>query len=266
MDFILCIIDYTQIQTDMKKLFIVVMACYALTARSQVDESRNFLYLYSDSVIYANKIRLRPDFLDSWQLRADSRRVPTQQVKFFNNEEGFFANTRKLDYGNYGSFSERIIQGRINLYQQIVYDPLVYDRYSRFRHRRATAADISLFYNKSFNDLKKVNYRNLKTDMADQAESMALLNMYRKRTNTGNLLYGAAGAAVIASLVIFVTEGSRMTKDTGFGGYQTPELRRSNFTGSFLMLGLGLGFAAGGFYLNRSGSRYLERAVEAYNR
>lgn len=249
----------------MKKLFIIALASYALSARAQVDESRNFIYLNSDSVVYASKIRLRPDFLDSWQLRADSRRFNTDRVKFYNNEDGFFANTRKLDYGSYGSFSERIVQGRINLYQQIIYDPLVYDRYSRFRHGRATAADVSLYYNKGYQDLKKVNYRNLKVDMADNAESIALLNVYRKKTNTGTLLYATAGASIIAGLITFVTRGHEITSEPGFGGHNFPTYKGPNFASSFLLLGAGLGFAAGGFYVNRSGSRYLERAVSTYN-
>lgn len=249
----------------MKKLFIIALASYALSARSQVDESRNFIYLNSDSVIYANKIRLRPDFLNSWQLRADSRRFNTDRVKFYNNEDGFFANTRKLNYGSYGSFSERIIQGRINLYQQINYDPLIYDRYSRFRHGRATGADVSLYYNKGYQDLKNVNYRNLKDDMADNAESIALLNVYRKKTNTGTLLYSAAGASVLTGLITFVTRGHDVTSEPGFGGHNFPTYKGPNLTSSFLLLGVGLGFAAGGFYVNRSGSRYLERAVNSYN-
>lgn len=103
----------------------IVMACYALNARSQTDESRNFIYLNSDSVIHADRIRLRPDFGGSLVLRADSRRVPLEQVKFFNNEDGFFANTRKTDLFAGNSFSERIVKGKINLYQEVAYDPVL---------------------------------------------------------------------------------------------------------------------------------------------
>jgi len=106
----------------MKKLLILVMACYGLSARSQENGSRNFLYLNSDSIVYAQKIRLRPDFSGSWSIRADSRKVLTSQIKFFNNEDGFFANTRELNFLGQSSFAERIVEGKINLYQEVVYD------------------------------------------------------------------------------------------------------------------------------------------------
>ncbi|MET4080950.1 hypothetical protein ABIB40_000895 [Pedobacter sp. UYP30] len=40
----------------MKKLLILVMACYDLNARSQMNESKDFLYLYSDSTVYEKKL------------------------------------------------------------------------------------------------------------------------------------------------------------------------------------------------------------------
>ena len=121
----------------MKKLLLMVMACYALTARSQVNESENFIRLYSDSTIHAQKIRLRPDFLGSWTLRADSKKVPLESVKFFNNEDGFYANIRKLNFFGEVAFAERIVDGKINLYQQVIYEPIPFDMdYYRFRDRR----------------------------------------------------------------------------------------------------------------------------------
>lgn len=74
----------------MNKLMVIGMVCYGLSAGAQVRQNENFIYLYSDSVIYANRITLRPDHFNSLQLRADSRRIPLQQVKFFNNADGFF--------------------------------------------------------------------------------------------------------------------------------------------------------------------------------
>lgn len=67
------------------------MACCSLSAHAQVQEFRNFVYFFTDSVQYANRIRLRPDALNSMQLRVDGKKIPLASVKFFNNEEGFFA-------------------------------------------------------------------------------------------------------------------------------------------------------------------------------
>ncbi|TKC05885.1 hypothetical protein [Pedobacter frigoris] len=259
----------------MKKLIIVVMACYGLNARAQVDESKNFLYFYSDSVVYANSIKLRPDFYNSWQLRADSRRIPQEQVKFFNNENGFFANTRRQTIIGEGSFSERIVQGKINLFQEIARDAFLYDRgYGYGRHRYGPpvrqSVDPRMYYNKGYTDLKKVNYNNLKHDMADNPVSMNLLEGYRKNMNASKTMYVAAGASIVAGLVSFVVKGSnnaRLSDGNSFGHQQGfSSMSTPNFASSFLFLGLGAGLAAGGYAVDRSGYRKLEMAVDAYNR
>ena len=245
------------------------MACYGLSASAQVRQNNNFIYLYSDSLIYANSIRLRPDFSNILQLRVDSRRVPTEQVKFFNNEDGFFANTRKLNYPGLNEFSERIITGRINFYRQVTYDPYIYDRGYRFRSRQPEVADARMYYNKGYGDLKKANYQNLMQDMADRAESMDLLERYRKNVNTSRILYGTAGAAILAGLISFVVKG-RQNRDippfVGAGPSRRINERHTNFAASFGLMGLGAGLAAGGYLVGVQGERHLEDAVDAYNK
>ena len=250
----------------MKKLLIIVMACYGLNARSQVNESENFIKLYSDSTIYAQKVRLRPDFAGSWTLRADSRRVPISQVKFFNNDDGFFANTRKLNVFNQVSFSERIIAGKINLYQEVAFDANPYEMdFYRFRDRRIQSVGTRMHYNKGYDDLKRVNYDNLTTDMADNAQSIDLLKSYRKSRRAGTVMYAAAGAAIIASVVtLFSNNGFKKPHGGGFG--QMPDFNSGNKVGSFVLLGAGAGLAVGGYFTQASGARNIERAVEVYNR
>ena len=248
----------------MKKLLILVMACYGLNARSQqLNESRNFLYFYSDSTVYAQKIRLRPDFTGGWSLRADSRRVPVSQVKFFNNEDGFFANTRKLNLLGQASFAERIIEGKLNIYQEVVYDDAPIEaEYYGFRDYRRQVVNNRMFMNKSYNDLKKVNYRNLNEAMADNPKSLALLRQYRNTQIAGIAMYVAAGAAIIASGITLMSEGKQA--GTTFGGM--PKYADRSYTGSFVLLGLGAGLSIGGYFVGQSGKKNIERAIDNYNR
>lgn len=242
----------------------LVMACYGLNARSQqLNESRNFLYFYSDSTVYAQKIRLRPDLTGGWSLRADSRRIPVSQVKFFNNQDGFFANTRKLSLLGAASFAERIIEGKLNLYQEVIYDGvLMEDEYYGFSHYRQQAVNNRMFINKGYTDLKSVNYRNLNEAMADNPKSLALLGRYRNAKITGIAMYVAAGAAIIASGVTLMSEGKKI--GTTFGGM--PKYADRNYTGSFVLLGLGAGLSLGGFLVGESGKKNIERAIDNYNR
>lgn len=249
----------------MKKLLLIVMACYALNARSQVNESENFIRLYSDSTIYAQKIRLRPDFSGSWALRADSRKVPLERVKFFNNEDGFYANTRKLNLFGEVSFAERIIDGKINLYQQVVYEPIPFDMdYYRFRDRRRETVNSRMFFNKGMADLQKVNYDNLSKAMANNPESLDLLKSYRKSRQTSTIMYIAGGSALLAGMITLVT-GTGF-KDSGSSRFGMSELKDKSFAPSFILLGIGTGLSIGGFFVQNAGSRNIERAVDAYNR
>lgn len=256
----------------MKKLLLGVMACFALTTRAQVHESKNFIYLYSDSVIYAKDVRLRPDFSGYLQLRADSKKVPTEQVKFFSNDDGFFANTRRLSFGSTTAFSERIIEGKINIFQQEEYYPYVYDqryRRSRYMERRPQAVDVKMYYNKGYADLKKANYHNLSADMADNPKAMDLLKNYRKSMNTGKTMYIVAGAAIVSGLISFLAAGSNSKVISGGSGFNSnfgKSFDSPNFTPAFILIGAGAGLAAGGYFIQASGSRHLENAVDAYNR
>jgi hypothetical protein len=249
----------------MKKLIIGVMACYALTTRAQVQESKNFIYFFSDSVMHAENIRLRPDFSGYMQLRADAKRVPVGQVKFFNNEDGFFANTRKLDFAGRTSFSERIIAGKINVYLQESYDPQVYGRryrQNRYMERGQPPVNVRMYYNKGYGDLKKTNYHNLNIDMADNMKSIDLLKSYRKNINTVKVMYIAAGASFLTGMLSFFNSGStHMDRSSGFD---------SDFTRirpvAGILMGAGVGFAIGGYAIQASGNRHLENAIDQYNR
>lgn len=243
----------------MKKLLIIALACYGLSATAQTRESRNFLYLYSDSVIYARDIKFRPDFSGYLQLRVDSRNVPTGQVKFINSRDGFFANTRKMGILRTSEFAERIIEGKINVFQErsLTHAPFVHDPYHSYdplyMHTRGTSIDVNMYYNKGYGDLKKLNFNNLKRDMADNPQSMDMLYAYRRSMNTTKMLYTAAGVSVLTGLITFLSDGKNAFSS-------------SNFTVGAGLTVAGLGMAAGGFLNSLSANRKLEDAVDIYNK
>lgn len=244
----------------MKKLLIIALACYGLNAAAQKRESKNFLYLYSDSVIYARDIKFRPDFSGYLQLRVDSRNYPTAQVKFFNSREGFFANTRKMGILRRSEFAERIIEGRINVFQErsissaaFVHDP--YHSYdAHYMHTSAPSINVNMYYNKGYEDMKKLNFHNLKHDMSDNPQSMDMLYAYRRSMNTTKMLYTAAGVSILAGLITFITDGKDINSTT-----------RSFAIGGGLALA-GVGMAAGGYLNSISANNKLEDAVEIYNK
>ncbi len=245
----------------MKQLLIMVMACYALTSSAQMRQNDDFLYLFNDSVVYADRVTLRPSIYGSLQIRADSRQVPINQVKFINNRDGFFANTAKMSLIQTTSFSERVIEGKVNLFQAIPDEVFIRDRWNRHEYVRGTTPTLRMYYNKGNGDLKKVRYHTLMEDLSDNKESIDLLNGYRKNINTSKILYVSAGVSIVAGMVAFLTAGSNQKPAFGGDFGKSP-----NFTSSYILIGLSPGLALGGYLNQLSGQRKLERAIDSYNR
>jgi len=178
------------------------------------------------------------------------------QVKFFSNEDGFFANTRKLNPIGITEFSERILEGRINVFQERTYDPILYSPHMHGRRYRTRVEpiNVSMYYNKGYDDLKKLNYRNLKNDMSDNPKSMDMLRSYRRSMNTTNLLYTAGAASLLAGFLNLALPGNKTS------------ISDTNFALSGALMGIGLGFVTGGYLNHISGNRKLENAVDIYNR
>src|SRR5688572_25519768 len=148
------------------KPLLTLIAAYAICSRiayAQPDELREFLYLYSDSVIYANRIDLERNYSGSLYLWADSRRIHPEQVKFFNNNRGFFANVKDFNISGETMFSERIRKGRINLYEAKTVDWDSYDDIRNYSRQPSVIASRN-YYNKDYGALRKANYINLHED------------------------------------------------------------------------------------------------------
>ncbi|MBE9597887.1 hypothetical protein [Pedobacter sp. MC2016-24] len=243
----------------MKKLLIIAMACYGLSARAQLRESRDFLYLYSDSVIYANDIKFRPDFAGNLRVKVDSRNVPIAQVKFLNTKDGFFANTRKMGVMRTEAFAERIIAGKINVFleKSLSYVPFIYNPHNAYELPYAampvTAINSNMYYNKGYSDLKKLNYTNLKRDLRDDPRSMDMLRAYRRSVNTTTLCYIAGAASLLTGLFVATSEGKNAFSDKNF------------IIGSSLGV-LGLGLVTGGYFKTFSAKKKLENTIDIYNR
>lgn len=243
----------------MKKLLIIAMACYGLSARAQMHESRDFLYLYSDSIIYANNIKFRPDFSGTPRVRVDSRNVPIGQVKFLNSRDGFFANTRKVGGIPTEEFAERVIEGRINVFQErsLSYAPFIYNPNHAYETHYVPAPTASInsnmYYNKGYADLKRLNYSNLKRDLADDPQSTDMLRAYRRSVNTTTSLYIAGAASMLAGVAILASDGKNAYSD-------------SNFIIGFSLSAIGAGLITGGYFKSFSSKQKLEAAIDTYNR
>jgi hypothetical protein len=79
-------------------------------------------------------------------------------------------------------------------------------------------------------------------------------------------MYIVAGAAIVSGLISFLAAGSSNRDMSSGNGFGSNFGKGPNFTPAFILLGAGAGLATGGYFIQASGNRHLENAVDAYNR
>lgn len=243
-------------------LIVLYTLCGSITY-AQPDESRDFLVLYSDSVIYANRIDLERDYTGSLRLWVDSRSVPAGQVKFVNNNRGFFANVKEFNTTGETRFSERIRKGKLNLFEMRTIDwenyhnPAVYST--------SPSVERKNYYNIGYSRLKKTNYVNLSIDLASNPESMSFLKKYQNIRRAQTAMYVTAGLSVIGGVIALLSENDEI--ESGFGKAPGSGINKSDrsfgFATGAVMFGIGL--AAGGYLIGPLQKGYLKRAIDTYN-
>jgi hypothetical protein len=250
----------------MKKMFTSAWLCCACTCAFAQEETKNFLYLYSDSVIYADHIYYESSPYGSPRFIVDSKQIHAEQVKFFNSNQGFFANVRDLTLRGTTSFSERIRKGKINLFERenVDFDRFYYTPYGTYA-TGGPAVSRSNFYNIGYGDLKRTNYANLKVDLADNPRSMMFLRQLNQTRQISTLLLGAGGATFLAGLVTLVKKGSGAGESDGFPspGWSS-NIKEPNFGPSFALLGITL-LGSVGYLVSLKKTKQLKRAIDAYN-
>jgi hypothetical protein len=234
---------------------------------AQVDLPKNFLYLYSDSLISGDRIIYESEFDGSSHFIVDSRRIHPEQVKFFQNEMGFFANTHHFDIIGQTAFTERIREGKLNLYEGNFTGGQPYHPYYN-RHAYLTNEETHInYYNIGLGDLKKANYENLIKDLAGNQQSMSFLEQYRKTHSLSRKLLFIGGVAILAGFVSFIANGTRNVEKSS----RFPEpgwidrVPGPKFGLSFGLLLGGAGFSGAGLLKSLTKSKYLKQAVDSYN-
>lgn len=222
------------------------------SAFCQVDDTRNYVYFFSDSVLYGRNVELSSSFTRGTYLLCDTIKIHPDQVKFFRGETGFFANTIRLKYSGTSSFCERIRKGRINLYEKDVttQSPGTYinGRYSPGMSGRT----INNFYNKGFGDLKKANYNNLVTDLSDNPESMMYLDKYKKSDTKQKIFQIAGGTLIVGGLVALISAKNK-------------PVISPNYTPGAILMGTGAASMWVGYFVYLSKPKHLKNAIDVYN-
>jgi len=166
----------------------------------QVEESEIYVYLFSDKIIYGNIIEFKKLGHFKSCLILDSKTFPTNDVKYYYDGDGYYANIKDLIPSGNSHYARRYCTGKINLYNKkhfkivptgdVVYLKEVTDNY----------------YSKGFGDLKEIKYRNLKNDLIDNPESKRFLSLIKKTRKTQAILYFSGGAAILVGAGIITNK------------------------------------------------------------
>jgi hypothetical protein len=220
----------------MKK--IIVLMCILLTAQisfaQDVDETKNYVYLFNGSVEYGNIVEQGGFF--KGKIKLDGKEFSTREVKFYKGETGFYANIAHIKRGT-RTFAQRETKGKVNLYRlvQTSYQPGGYTpgfggmggMGGGYYSGGGVRTSVTYYYNKGFGEVKKASYGNLKEDLADNQKSMLHLSYYKKARNIQNGCMFGSVASLIGGFVLAANalsnqkpgeKANNMPLIIGFGG------------------------------------------------
>lgn len=178
----------------MKKITLLFFGLLCITDLYSQSEKPNSscLSLYSGRVIYSDYIQYNKPYFNT-----DKGRFFEDSVSFYMNRSGSFGNTRHLRKRNPTYFMQAVTFKNLNLYSQTV----------TIIANNTTSTKDALVYNKGTDILKKANYKNLKFDMADNAESMRILRQVRNIRNAEFGIYALSLSCLVIGIVNLAKDG-----------------------------------------------------------
>jgi hypothetical protein len=218
--------------------------CAQPDPNSEALQDAFYVYLYNGSLIQGNEVLYFDKFIGKDYMSVDGQKIELNQVKFYKNQYGFYANPKGYIWTN--EFMPRISAGRINLFElERINNAPTYNAITGFSQNYSKRIDT--YYNVGFGNLKKATYDNLQFDLKDSPEAMLYLDNYKKSTNVQIGLYVAGGAMVVGGLLAFVNNP------------------QSN-TAPILLMGGGAVTGWVAYFIGLDKPRHLKDAVDAYNR
>jgi hypothetical protein len=238
----------------MKRILLALILLFSKTIISQ--NSNNFIYLFSGESITSDKIEYISKSFSSSYFIVNGKEFKSGDVQFYQNKDGFFANTKKLTFSGSSSFSEREITGKINLFnKEFVTNSTIMGGNGMVMGSTGPNSTISYYYNKGeFGELKKSNYSNLKIDLNENLESISHLNKFKSVKLRETLLYIVGGAVMTVGVASLINKTSNVPEDV------TPKTG-----GSFVIIGIGFGTLITNYLTTINKHKHIKKAIEVYN-
>jgi hypothetical protein len=250
----------------MKKMPIFLLLILRLSVISgQINPlPETFVYHYNGLLVNAENLEVKLTPIGNPYFQIDDSKIQLDDVKFYKDFSGFYANVKNLNRFGISFFARQISKGKVNTYQ--------YGRTITNRPTLESSSNINsdvCFYNKGFGDLKIIGYAELKNDLADNPEALSHLNNYEfcKFAHTGFALAGLF--SLIEGIIISVKQTKR-NQDAYTVQFMAGNKSVSDNPGISLAPSLiGLGGGIGCFFIARRFTickqKQLQKAIDVYN-
>lgn len=211
-----------------------------------------------------NMVSFEKPYLGTRHIIADDNKYSLKEVSFYQNVTGLWANTKDVRLSITPEFTQCILRGKINLFetQKISYNSGLNNGYSNpitgmYSHPTHIqpmgnpTKTFRYYYNKGLGELKKANYKNLATDLADNPISMEHFTAYKAK-NQAQIGLAIAGTVIAAGCLIGLANNGSHIKSN------TPPLVIGALVGG--------GAIIGSYFIYLSKPKHLHKAIWEYNK
>lgn len=175
--------------------------------KDSINDSKNYIYKFSGEVLYCDKIEFKKPQFSGDYMEIDGIKHNKSEVKFYNSNNGFFANRKYLTSSHYVSFCKRIEKGNVNIYskESFFYKSVLSTNSGVKVYFGNEFADLGTktdyYYNKGFGNLQKINFRNLNNDLSANPKSLLQLQKYTSIKKRQNIFYIVGTALITAGFL-----------------------------------------------------------------
>lgn len=183
----------------MKKLafILLILTAFCIKTHSQPDTIRgNFIYLSNGSLIQSPHIKYYEPILGSPFFEVDRAKYPESIVNFVRIDDGYYANLRFLSDNNVTLWGKCFSSGKLDFFEHVTIST------------NGTTGGIArkFYYCNDFGKLKIANYKNLKTDLADNPNSRMYLDEYKSLCAIELSVYLVSGGMIIGGILKNISE------------------------------------------------------------
>ncbi|MFO8055307.1 MAG: hypothetical protein R6U19_09135 [Bacteroidales bacterium] len=248
-----------------KQLLLLLMVCgFAAYGHTQETDSSTYIYLKTGEYVFGDVIRFDEEHETSLfttktyrLVYLDYEKYTAEQIRFVHFDKQHYAVVEHLSRHNEPDFAEMIRQGKINLYESLVFE-------SRGEKKDHKYARHLFYYNKGMGKIHKFKYGKMEKEFAGHSTAMKHLqksrNMlyYEYTSRIGSVLYLFGNAGYFANTAI----NKDIEKDKAFLFSPTHYV----IADLFINLGVFAAIYLPCYYFRVKKNEHLKISVDAYNK